>query len=478
MHPLRLLALLLALLLPAAARAGGALGPAGEPIRTSSYALDYFTGPVMSSARVTGLGGAFAGIAEGVDADPINAAAPGVRVPWDYSWYDYDVSLGISLPGFLRPIDFENSEDAEYEYQQFYTPTIGLNLALGRAALGAFFESRKFELHAEPTLGTSQTFAATLSSVHMLLAYALLRGQLVVGLGWRGVHFSLTDEDSGKQLLAANSGIFASDFFSRLDAVGMQAGVLLQPDRLPLRFGLSARSGLSAPATAKGITRDAEGDLRLGGLYLPERIELPWEIETGFAWELGRRPLNGGWLNPDDYILPLVEEIRRSREGRRLRGSSGSSEAALRAAEDELLKEQKADLRERRRAGWRQTSRSRWLLSASVLISGPVSEGVALSAFLRQRVQRSGTGVTYSPRLGLEAEPVGGWLQVRVGSYLEPARLSGSRPRPHGTAGFDLKVLPWDVFGLYDEGTWWSVGAVVDLAERYRNLALRVGVWH
>jgi hypothetical protein len=40
-----------------------------------------------------------------------------------------------------------------------------------------------------------------------------------------------------------------------------------------------------------------------------------------------------------------------------------------------------------------------------------------------------------------------------------------------------LRVLPWSVFGLYPEGTWWAFGAFGDLAEGYHSTGLRVGVW-
>ena len=52
----------------------------------------------MAPARATGVGGAFAAYAEGVDAISSNAAAVAVRVPYSFDWIDFDLTLGISFP--------------------------------------------------------------------------------------------------------------------------------------------------------------------------------------------------------------------------------------------------------------------------------------------------------------------------------------------------------------------------------------------
>jgi len=82
-----------------------------------------------------------------------------------------------------------------------------------------------------------------------------------------------------------------------------------------------------------------------------------------------------------------------------------------------------------------------------------------------------------TPRLGLEVEPIERWMQLRLGLYLEPGRAAASSARLHFTTGFDVKLFPWSVFGLYRDGTWWAAGVVVDVADRYNNVAFRVGVW-
>jgi len=53
-----------------------------------------------------------------------------------------------------------------------------------------------------------------------------------------------------------------------------------------------------------------------------------------------------------------------------------------------------------------------------------------------------------SPRIGTEIGVFPKFLKVRGGSYLEPTRFEGSTARTHATAGLDVKLAVWNVFGL------------------------------
>ena len=69
-------------------------------------------------------------------------------------------------------------------------------------------------------------------------------------------------------------------------------------------------------------------------------------------------------------------------------------------------------------------------------------------------------------------------MQVRAGGYIEPSRFSQEIVRAHGTAGFDVRVLKWSVFGIYDDDTAWRVGGFVDGALSYLGWGVSIGVWH
>src|SRR4051812_19910824 len=86
------------------------------PSQLAHCSIDLFQGPVLAPARTTGLGGAFAAYAEGVDAIAANGAAVAVRAPYSSGWFDYDLSLGLSFPAAFRSTDFDNDGATGFTY--------------------------------------------------------------------------------------------------------------------------------------------------------------------------------------------------------------------------------------------------------------------------------------------------------------------------------------------------------------------------
>jgi hypothetical protein len=108
---------------------------------------------------------------------------------------------------------------------------------------------------------------------------------------------------------------------------------------------------------------------------------------------------------------------------------------------------------------------------------------VGLESFLRgnvpeeaSKVGTSGDSVNFSPRFGIETEPIPGLVATRFGSYYEPNRF-GRVGRQHFTFGADLKMFSTTYWGLVPEVTY-KVLAAVDLAPRYESLSVGIGVWH
>ena len=91
------------------ASAGGPLGAQGTPIQTSDYSLDLFQGPVLASSRVTAMGGAYSGLAEGPEGIPFNAPAASQRFPYSTQRTDYELTAGVTFPSSVAHTDFENS---------------------------------------------------------------------------------------------------------------------------------------------------------------------------------------------------------------------------------------------------------------------------------------------------------------------------------------------------------------------------------
>jgi hypothetical protein len=218
---------------------------------------------------------------------------------------------------------------------------------------------------------------------------------------------------------------------------------------------------------------------------------VPWDLNVGFAVQIGPRPFNVAFRDPKSTVDDAeLLNIPRSHERTATRNSEkkGASRERAAAADETLdaedaldelhvervAKEAREELRRREAA----RARRYFLISTSLVLTGTVADAVGVESFLQRVVAHSGRHVGYSPRLGLETEPVPRWLKVRVGTYGEPSRFATSGNRLHGTFGFDVKLFPWTVFGLFDEGTEWRASAVVDGAPRYLGWGIGIGVWH
>jgi hypothetical protein len=437
----------------AAAQEGPPLGPEGSRFETNNYRIDLFQGPVLGGARMTGLGGAYAPIAEGVTGYQSNSAAPAVRPLWSRSWFDFDWDLGVTFPNTLAKTDFDNNGSVGFRYSNFLFFTAGLNLQFGNWGTGVSAQLQQYELgHAS---AGAPAMRLGLQRYNALLARSLFDGQLVIGAGFRVAALSLNARESG-----ANND---RTLFSTQSA-GYEGGILIAPLAIPMRFAVTGRSAMEPGAVENSdavLTDPTTGQKYVDfteRLYLPKSVELPWEIEAGMALQFGR-PLNQQWINthhpPDEYY----EEVTLPDGGKR------------RVFDKQKFKEA---LREKYLA----LPRRKLLITASVLLFGPVQDAVGIESFLVQRVQRSGAKPNVSPRIGLEAEPWPNAVQMRMGSYLEPTRFAGSSQRLHGTLGFEVRVFRWSVFGLLDDDTSWRIGAYGDVARNYFGWGVTAGIWY
>lgn len=442
--------LLAALLCVSSARAGGPLGKPGEPITTSQYALDLFVGPVLSSTRVMALGGAFTAVSEGVEGIATNPAAPAVREAWSSDRIDFDWTFGLTSSGSVRGTDFDNDGSVGFSFSDFYFLTGGVSLQAGNWGFGLLLDSQNYHLDRELSATDQRTMQVQLSRAHAQVARRFFDGQLVIGAGLRlGMLGIVADEKNPVDVL-------------NIEGAGFEAGALWAPYELPLRLALTGRTTVGdQPDVAGEVTPDGNGDIQLGGLFLPSKIKMPWELEAGIALQLGRRPLNVRTRYTEALSAEELAADRREREAKGL------------AVEPRDKQQRARILRER----YQQIPRQKLLLTASLLLSGATADAVGVESFLTQVVERSGRELVFTPRVGAEAEPIEGWLKARVGSYLEPSRFDGGSSRAHGTGGFEVKVLPWTVFGLFDDGTWWRLSGAIDVASRYSAWSASLGVW-
>jgi hypothetical protein len=471
-----------------------ALAPAparADPLPTNHYTIDLYQGPILAPIRVTGLAGAYAGYAEGIEGMVANAAAPAVRAPFSVKELDLDVSGSVSLPLVIgRRNDWDNDRLVDASYSDFVYLTGGAIVQVGALGFGANAELQRYTLTAPDGARTP----VTVGKYHALAAVGFFGDQLAVGAGAR----------------FATLGIDAPDATITIAGVSPEVGVLWRPDWRSFRIGGTFRFPVSAAGLlGSARTIDEKGLERAGGLVVPDRVALPWEAELGLAVQIGPRPLNPSWIDPQtqeraalaaraadrararreraksraDTLAAIADPALRVQRAAALDAEEAREERAERAIDD-AIRERLEDERRARFASW---PRAHLLLTAELLVTGPTAAGVSIERFLAQNqaaerdgpslIGASGASVNFSPRFGVETEPLPGRLHTRFGSYYEPSRLVVPVGRQHFTFGSDLRVLSTRWWGLVPE-TWYTVQASVDLAPRYQSLSLGIGVWH
>jgi hypothetical protein len=197
--------------------------------------------------------------------------------------------------------------------------------------------------------------------------------------------------------------------------VSTEVGLALAPPQT------SWRAGLRVSLPVHGDTLDARCDPNdCRGFVLPRAVVAPWEVAVGAAFRLAPTPWN--MLHTGRY----------------------RDEAAL-------------------------------VVSAELLVTGPLARAAGFEAFLGRQLQRSGHATTVSPRLGLEKEWLPGRLRLRLGGYWEPARFEGVGGRGHLTAGAELRLFAFRFWGAERRV---ALALAADAAPRYGNAGLSIGFWH
>jgi hypothetical protein len=474
------------LLLPARALAQD------RTIRTNHFALDLFQGPILAPISVTGVAGSYAAVAEGISGMVTNAAAPAVRDATSFSTFEIDGAASISIPvslGFQNN-DFDNSGSLDFDYSNFLYGGLGGVIQYGRLGAGFTADLQRYTL----TDAAQKTTNITVGKYHLLAGLRFFGDQLTVGAGARFVTL----------------GIAADKNLSMFGAAP-EIGVLIRPDWESFRFGATFRAPVDGGALAgESSTIDSHGVKISGGLALPDHVVLPWELEAGVAVQVGPRPLNPAWIDPEaeeQALLSVFRARRRDRNAQREAELAQIADPLARAEREKARLREDAlaflrDFQEERRAGSRLARdrkarywnwpREHVLLTASILVTGAVDRGVSVQGFLGQTqpgekhaggvVGSSGPAVNFSPRFGIEAEPIPDWVHTRLGTYYEPSRFdeklaNKSVGRQHFTFGADLKMIKTTWWGLVPEVIY-KVQTSADLAPRYQSFSLGIGVWH
>jgi hypothetical protein len=447
---------------------------AQAPQNNREFNIDLVNGPIVGPNRVVGLSGAYTALGYGIENAVITPAAYATRTLWETRWFSWDATADLS-PGPLRRIDFINDGQGATKSSDFLFVTVGAGAIMGDIGVGAIVRSQYYRI--------GDNTDVNLILANYGLCYAFLQGQLLVGVAGRTAVLTLSKDGIG------TLGEFSQS--------GPEAGAILGPADMQYRIGVTARSPLHAE-NDQSTTSDL-------GFTAPQAVVLPMEVQVGFAYQFGPRPLNRRWINPHDRERELRNEmllrrLQRQREQvRREQPHAAPAPTANWAAQPDWLREpQDPEFRRaegERMAGEEQAlqsaistaerrydaaiaalSRRYVLVSADLVFIGATDMGIGLEAFLNQERILSGQRPSLAFRIGAEGEPIPNQLRVRLGSYLEPARFSGVHPRLHATVGADLKLFSFDMFGLMNPFEL-RLTASLDIAESYRSVGISVGLW-
>lgn len=250
-----------------------------SPVAVAHAQIDFHRGPLLTSSRITGMGGAYTSVAEGVDGYVRNPAAIANRNAQSTTFFDLGLAFDLQTTT-NDTIDFDNDGATLGSESKASSALLGARIALGPFALGALYSIREFSA----TNGGSFTIAE-LAGVTGL---ALFEGALVVG-GGVGVRWLDLNRSQGETVATEMSSLF------------VDVGVLYRPVHSNLRIG--ARFRPAASASDEVVVGMAGRPTTLTARY-------PWEANLGISYMVpfGERARNEsiggfeGW-NVDRTIL-------------------------------------------------------------------------------------------------------------------------------------------------------------------------------
>ncbi|MBW2404769.1 MAG: hypothetical protein JRF42_13405, partial [Deltaproteobacteria bacterium] len=279
-------------LLWAPAPAASQLGPDGSPITTSNYSVDLTRGVVISSSRVVGLSGAATSLAQGVEGGLQNPAAVAYRGPQWPDWYDYWLAFGVTYP--FESGDFynsggvlENPGNISQDGLVFLIP--GVYWQMWNLGIGLTIDAQLIKLSVRnPSTMQDETLRLRFTTFHLQGGYGFLDGQVILGAGLRILR---------QRSFASSQLISGGDTYDTL-GLGAELGVMFRPHHKRWSLGGSFFPEMSTGLRRRGnVQATPDGDIVVGGFYLPRVTTIPTTGSVGFSYQFGPRPTNPPWIS-------------------------------------------------------------------------------------------------------------------------------------------------------------------------------------
>ncbi|MBL0349632.1 MAG: hypothetical protein IPP68_04565 [Elusimicrobia bacterium] len=248
----------------------------GPPILDNNYRLAFNPNVAVGSSRKVAMGGAYTGIAEGVDSLWDNPVAAAFRRPSDESDWGYDLTVGSIL---LNGDDVDNNGNLTRAFHRNSLINAGALVRKSRVGIGFYIVNQRYDVGGPAGVES--------------LAFNV--GTLAVGWASPGENFFW---GAGFRLAALESKPKGSrNLTLHLSGSGGSVGTLWNPDRGPWRLGLS----FSGPIRDDNqFPADATAPVVNNGLIIPRQVTLPVVASLGISYHFSRgtfwsdRPLQMG----------------------------------------------------------------------------------------------------------------------------------------------------------------------------------------
>jgi hypothetical protein len=257
---------------------GRAEGQEFEPITDRDYSLDLYTGGIVGSVRMIGMGGTSVGFAEGSVGTLSNAASAAVRRTTKSGTWAWDFHLDAQTAAFASDFDNNGLEDTD-----------DFSSAIATAGLIIQYREWGFGLVAATQRTRIVEDDGDDSTEDRVLEPNAIVGKLVVARAFHdqehtvggGIRF-------GSLAFTRPAGVVGDVKMFSVTNPGLEGGYMWRPPGTSLRLG----GALALPISGGTVAVDTCDPLNCEGYILPERVEVPWIVSGGAAYRLAATPWN------------------------------------------------------------------------------------------------------------------------------------------------------------------------------------------
>jgi hypothetical protein len=249
-----------------------------EPITDRDYSLDLYTGSIVGSVRMIGMGGASVGFAEGSVGTISNAAAAAVRRTTKSGTWAWDFHLDGQSAAFASDFDNNGLEDTD-DFSSAIA-TAGLIIQYREWGFGVVATTQRTRIVEDD--GDDATMDRVLEPNAIV-------GKLVVARAFKDQEHTLGGGlRFGSLAFTRPDGAVGDVRMFSVTNPGLEAGYMWRPPETSFRAGGS----LAMPISGGTVAVDTCDPMNCEGYILPERVEVPWSMAGGVAYRLAATPWN------------------------------------------------------------------------------------------------------------------------------------------------------------------------------------------